>query len=143
MILKYLALCSLWGSVWGNDNFKAFANLEAMEGYSVVPVASGLDGTRTLVVDRSNGDLITVARGIKQIVALWETGPFSGQFERAVLVDASAAAPSLNLSHGLALRGNYIYASSDVNIWRWPYKTGERKTVNLDARETIVFNMVL
>lgn len=124
-------------------DFKPFPTLETKPGWTVVPVASNLNGTRTIVFDRLNGDLITIARGLQQIIVLWETSRFSGEFQRAVLIDGSSISPSLNLSHGLAIRNGYIYASSDINIWRWPYKSGARTLIDVNSKELVVFNMVL
>lgn len=138
MILNqaWILIVSIMGCM---GDFTPVPDLEPREGYTVVPVAQGLNGTRTILFDRSNGDLITIARGLQQIVAIWETSTFSGEFQKSVIVDASKAL--LNLTHGLAIRGKYLYASSDVNLWRWPYQSGARSPIDVGSRELVVTNM--
>jgi hypothetical protein len=48
-----------------------------------------------------------------------------------------ATAPALN--HGLAIHQNYLYASSDSHVYRWPY---DPVAVNVTgAMETVIYNM--
>jgi glucose/arabinose dehydrogenase len=46
-----------------------------------------------------------------------------------------------NWSHGLAFYNNYVYVSSDIFVWRFPYQAGSRRSVNPSALEEVVFNM--
>jgi hypothetical protein len=88
-----------------------YTQLIPQKGYKIEKVVTtGVNGTRQLIFDRSNGDLLTIARGIQRVVCIWETSP--NQFQTAVILDGSNANPSFNFSHGINQRGKYIYVSS-------------------------------
>jgi glucose/arabinose dehydrogenase len=104
----------------------------------VYTTSRGLNGTRTLLTDPS-GDILTIARGLQRIVALHEEPENSGTFTEHVLIDALGR--NYNWSHGLTYRNNYVYVSSDIFVWRFPYTPGSRASVAVTNLEEVVFNM--
>nr|PZN15930.1 MAG: hypothetical protein DIU78_25310 [Pseudomonadota bacterium] len=100
------------------------------EGFCAWQWASGVGEARGITVD-SEGNVLVVARGDADVVALWdEDGDgVSSDTERAVI----ASAPGLN--HGIALHEGYLYASSATTVYRWPY-TANR--MPLGNPETVV-----
>jgi glucose/arabinose dehydrogenase len=83
-----------------------------------------------------NGDLLVIERAELRVTVLFDdNGDFvSGPTERAVLAQTSGAIGGLN--HGIALHGGFLYASSQVAVVRWPYRTGQR--VPLQQMEVVV-----
>jgi hypothetical protein len=104
----------------------------------VYTTARGLNGTRTMLTDPS-GDILTIARGLQRVVALSEEPVDSGTFKQYVLMDAIGR--NYNWSHGLTFRNNYVYVSSDIFVWRFPYTAGSKSTVDVSRLEEVVFNM--
>ena len=79
--------------------------------------ATGLSQARGITVD-PQGNVLVVARGNAQVVALWDDDRdgLSGPNERIVV----AAAAQLN--HGIALHKGWLYASSATTVYRWAYQ---------------------
>ncbi|KAI8916038.1 soluble quino protein glucose/sorbosone dehydrogenase [Gorgonomyces haynaldii] len=93
---------------------------------------SKISGARTLQFDAS-GDLLILARGLNKIVSGW----FSGDtMQTQTIVDAKG----LNLTHGMALNQGYLYASSDVHVYRWPYTPGSRSLISTSP-QLVVYNI--
>lgn len=59
-------------------------------------------------------DFLALERGSNSVVYSWDSDGDGVADRRKVL----ASAPSLN--HGLAIEGNYLYASSSSHVYRWP-----------------------
>ena len=137
MILKMVSLLLF---AWLMTSCQSASVFDTAPGYKTQIIASGLSGSRSLVFD-SNKGLLTIARTLQKIILIKESSFFSNSFDQVVLLDLSNA--GLNLTHGLAYRDGYIYASSDVNIWRWAYTPGSRNALNPDSRQWVVRNMVL
>jgi glucose/arabinose dehydrogenase len=80
--------------------------------------AAGVRTPRGMAVSATAGprDVLVVARG-DGVMALWDDDGdgVCGAAERALLVaDAT-------LTHGLALHGGFVFASSDTTVFRWRY----------------------
>jgi glucose/arabinose dehydrogenase len=105
---------------------------------SVYSIAQGLSGTRTLITDPA-GDILTIARGLQHVVALYEDPPGSNDFKRQIILDGSGR--NQNWTHGLVYRKNYLYVSSDIMVWRYPYTPGSRRLVDMSLQEEIIYNM--
>ena len=96
-------------------------------GYCAEVLVEGLGDPRGLVFDPRDGGILVVERDRARIlhVAIDEFGAV----ERSVEI-ASAS----GLNHGIALRGDALYASSDTTVYRWAYGTpgaaaGDRRAV--------------
>ena len=59
-------------------------------------------------------DFLALERGSNSVVYAWDSDGDGVPESRKIL----ASAPSLN--HGLAVYGNYLYASSSSHVYRWP-----------------------
>ncbi|KAJ3064468.1 hypothetical protein HK102_008191 [Quaeritorhiza haematococci] len=104
--------------------------------YNVYLALSNINGARTILFDNS-GDLLILARGEAKIYAAWGDIAASSELEKVVVVDAQG----LGLNHGMAVRGDYLYAASDTTVYRWPYKAGQRSQVDNSKRQTVVRNI--
>lgn len=47
----------------------------------------------------------------------------------------------MSLTHGIALHNGYLYASSAIRVYRWPYKPGQFSLINQNTRQTVVTNI--
>jgi glucose/arabinose dehydrogenase len=101
----------------GNERLGAYVSDAKL---CVYVFAKNLNAARQLAF-APNGDLF-VNNGA--ITVLWDANHdgTSDADERAQFADAAG------LNHGLAFSrdSKYLYASSDRNIYRWPYQTGQR-----------------
>jgi len=50
-----------------------------------------------------------------------------------------ASAPRLN--HGLAVSDDYVYASSDTTVYRWPFNSSDTGLIDKRKREVVIFNI--
>lgn len=44
----------------------------------------------------------------------------------------------LNLTHGIAFYGGFLYASSNSKVYRWPYEPGQFSLIDENAVETVI-----
>lgn len=51
-----------------------------------------------------------------------------------IIVDGAG----LGLNHGIAFYGNFLYASSPTQVFRWPYTPGSWALINQATRETVI-----
>lgn len=47
----------------------------------------------------------------------------------------------LSLTHGIALSNGFLYASSALTVYRWPYKPGQFSIINQRTRQTVITNI--
>lgn len=47
----------------------------------------------------------------------------------------------LGLNHGIAFHRGFLYASSAVRVYRWPYKPGQFSLINQNTRQIVVTNI--
>lgn len=47
----------------------------------------------------------------------------------------------LNITHGIAYRNGYLFASSAIVVYRWSYKPGQFSPINPNTRQTVVTNI--
>jgi len=84
-----------------------------------------------------NNDVLVVEAGYGQVTALWDANNDgkSDSTERAVVAKQSG------LNHGVAIStsGNYLYASSETDVYRWKYTAGNR--TNLGTGEHVISNL--
>ena len=105
------------------------------EGFSVAHFASALEPRGMLIVE--SGDLLVVERGgVSCVSVLWDDDGdgVSGANERACI-----ASSAVGLNHGLAVSGGYLFASSDTEVFRWPYAGTER--ADLGSHTVVVRNI--
>jgi glucose/arabinose dehydrogenase len=90
------------------------------DGFCAWHWAVDLGQPRGIIVD-GNGDVLVLARADGAVVLLHDDDAdgVSGDGERVMLASESG------LSHGLALDGSYLYASSATTVYRWDY-AGDR-----------------
>lgn len=44
----------------------------------------------------------------------------------------------LGLNHGIAFHNGFLYASSAIRVYRWPYKPGQFSLINQNTRQIVV-----
>ncbi|SPO04687.1 uncharacterized protein DNG_07372 [Cephalotrichum gorgonifer] len=96
-------------------------------GWSFTKLAGGLQGVRTVIFDPLGNMLVSQAR---KGISVHTFGP------DGCIASSSMLISSIALNHGLSLTpdGSTLYASSETNVWSWPYdpatqKVGQQKTV--------------
>lgn len=99
-------------------------------GFIAQAVASGLHDPRE-VVTLENGDVLVLEAAINTVTLL----PLEDRGDAIEL----AVAPGLN--HGLEFAGDFIYASSPSDVYRWPYKMGSRTPLSESKRQTVIERM--
>jgi glucose/arabinose dehydrogenase len=106
-----------------------FAAYLADPHYCMISFAQNVTGARQLAI-APNGDIFVA--GSAQIVVLFDAdgNGISDANERTTF----AAVPGGN--HGVAITATHVYASSQTNVYRWPYATGDR--VATGAMETVL-----
>jgi glucose/arabinose dehydrogenase len=109
------------------------AGAQLPSGYCAWTWASGLDEPRGILSDE-RGQLLVVESGSERVTLLWDDDGDhqSSADERAIV----ATAPGL--THGLALFGGKLYASSATTVYRWPY-SGERS--DLGSGEPVIVGL--
>ena len=97
--------------------------------YCMIRFADGVSGARQLAV-APGGDIFVAVPGA--IVVLFDSDGdgVSGPAERTTF----ASVPDGN--HGLALSATHVYASSAWEVYRWPFKAGDRTATG--AMEIVV-----
>eukprot|EP01122_Echinamoeba_exundans_P009268 TRINITY_DN3230_c0_g1_i7.p1 TRINITY_DN3230_c0_g1~~TRINITY_DN3230_c0_g1_i7.p1 ORF type:complete len:454 (-),score=51.28 TRINITY_DN3230_c0_g1_i7:57-1418(-) len=108
----------------------AISSATMKNGFCAFTWKSGLANPRALDV-APNGDLITVESGAGRITALWEDA--AGTVQTATLYSNSGS----GINHSIKIYDGYIYASSDVRVYRWQY-TSSNYRQNMGAATTVV-----
>ena len=96
-------------------------NAKVAPGFCAEELVDGLSKPRGLAYDPRDGNVLVVERNKEQITLL--TFDEDGNVASAAAV---ASAPDLN--HGVALRDDLLYASSDTTVYRWRYAPGAEAT---------------
>mmetsp|Transcript_7571 Transcript_7571/g.12088 ORF Transcript_7571/g.12088 Transcript_7571/m.12088 type:complete len:665 (-) Transcript_7571:1003-2997(-) len=95
-----------------------------------------LDSPRGLEMS-PNGDLIIANRATNQILLVWDDdhqgSVDESEGERLVLATVPGRPGT---AHGVLLYKGFLYASSDVSVYRWPFVVGSRQA--LQNMETVV-----
>jgi len=78
------------------------------------------------IVVASNNDLLVVDSANEQVVVLWDgnSDGKSASGENAVL------ATQAGITHGLAIGGGKLYASTATDVYRWSYTPGQRGSLS-------------
>mmetsp|Transcript_20002 Transcript_20002/g.25985 ORF Transcript_20002/g.25985 Transcript_20002/m.25985 type:complete len:492 (+) Transcript_20002:93-1568(+) len=97
----------------------AFDGSAIPEGFCVREFRSDLDRPRSIFVTESN-DILVLERGKSRIIALHDD---DGDLYAEGL---SVIAQTPDLSHGLTVFENHVYASSPSTVFRWNYTHGQR-----------------
>ncbi|XP_037042784.1 uncharacterized protein BB_0024-like [Bradysia coprophila] len=92
---------------------------------------------RQLLLDLA-GDVL-VSSSSSRISAIRETIHANGTstVETTTIVDGAG----LSLTHGIALNNGFLYASSALTVYRWPYKPGQFSIINQNTRQTVITNI--
>lgn len=105
----------------GTERLSAYTSDPAL---CVYVFASGLGAARQLAF-ASNGDLFVSNAG--QLSVLWDANGdgASGADERATFVS------EVGLNHGVVFAPDeaFVYASTESNVYRWPYTRGQRSAI--------------
>jgi len=114
-------------------------------GYCAYTAASRLSGPRGITVDEA-GDLLVVERfrPFKGRIRAYYLPPWAARTGLRAQLSAVTLVPpdeAVNLNHGIAVRGGYLYASNDTTIFRWPYTAGARKLIGNAVRVAVVDGM--
>lgn len=93
------------------------------EGFCVSEYATGFLKPRGVDV-LSNGDLLVIDMSGSKLWLLWDGdgNGVSDNNERALLVDGDEG-----INHAVLYHQGYIYASTPVQVYRWPYTLGSRE----------------
>ena len=119
---------------------RAYPDAWLPTGYTATIFADDLFEPRGMALATCTGGgqhLLVIERGdVSRVTALWdEDGDgASGAGERAVIADSASG-----LNHGIALYNGYLFASSDTEVYRWPYQACQKTKVG--AHITVVVNM--
>ncbi|CAL8072894.1 unnamed protein product [Orchesella dallaii] len=108
----------------GQANFNTTANYRASS-YASVSSARGLFLDET-------GDLL-VASANSRITSVYEV---NGEVQTSLLLQNT----DLRLNHGIAYNRGYLYASSTVTAYRWPFTPGQRTEIT-ETAEVVIKNM--
>lgn len=105
-------------------------NAALSDGFCAWVWATGVSTPRGITVDEQ-GNVLVIARGSSQILALWdEDGDgLSSASERRVLTTQSG------LNHGIAIHGDYLYASTPSTVLRFAYAADRQP---LDDPEPVI-----
>jgi glucose/arabinose dehydrogenase len=111
----------------------ALSNASLPVGFCAWTWASNLGEPRG-IARNERGDVLVVERSANRITLLYDDdgNGVSDSSERVVLAAASG------LSHGIALSGGYLYASSATTVYRWAYSGGRQA---LGSAQTVVTGM--
>ncbi|KAJ6646156.1 hypothetical protein Bhyg_01367 [Pseudolycoriella hygida] len=92
---------------------------------------------RQLLLDFA-GDIL-VSSASSRISAIRETNHGNGTstVETTTIVDGTGLA----LTHGIAIHDGYLYASSAIRVYRWPYKPGQFSLINPRTIQTVITNI--
>lgn len=106
-------------------------NAALKAGFSACQLPISISRTRS-IISTGTSNLLVLERGTESILYLYDSDNDSMPDSKRTVASVSG------LTHGLAIRDKYIYASSDTTVYRWPYE-GDY-VVNGDV-ETVVVNM--
>lgn len=116
-----VTLCVFLVAVATGDGVWAQANVNTTDNFEVERIGQ-VARARGVAVDDVGDILVVTQDPSSRITALFER---NGQMESVLLVDTA----NLILNHGIAYRNEFLYASSETTVYRWPYRAGERTTI--------------
>ena len=119
--MRAALLLALGVIVRGDECPTSIPNAKVAPGFCAESLVENLSKPRGLAYDPRDGNVLVVERNKEQITLL--TFDDDGKVASAAAV---ASAPDLN--HGVALRGETLYASSDTTVYRWRYAPGAEAT---------------
>ncbi|CAL8072892.1 unnamed protein product [Orchesella dallaii] len=106
------------------------ANFNTTENYRASSYAS-VSSARGLFMDET-GDLL-VSSTSSRITSVYEV---NGEVQTSILLQNT----DLRLNHGIACYSGYLYASSSVTTYRWPFTPGQRTEIT-ETAEVVIKNM--
>ena len=122
--------CELVPNSGNNIPGSALAN-----GFKASWFSEDVRGARGLFVVESSGEVMAIARAASpRAVVLVEDANNDGNAEKITVL-----AEEGTLTHGLVVRDNYIYASSDTTVFRWPYELGSGRKIANNLKEIVIF----
>jgi glucose/arabinose dehydrogenase len=76
-------------------------------------------------------DFLVVERGSSSVIRCFDSDGDGIADSRSTLVTAT------ELNHGIAIHDDYLYASNDKIVYRWPYTSGAEQVGSSEAEEVI------
>jgi len=126
-------------------NSCALPNIEnsvVLDGFCAFELPVSVNKPRSLRVDTISNNIFVLERGSQSIINIFDSDGDGIPDKKKTFASADG------LNHGLAIHGNFIYASSDSTVYRWPYinsnyDNNSSSTYPLDeeAAEVIVYNI--
>jgi glucose/arabinose dehydrogenase len=118
----------------------ALANATLPTGFTAFEIPVTVNQPRT-VLSLSPDQLLVLERGSSSVVLVYDADQDGTLESRSTVIDGASLASSLN--HGLAIAGDYIYASSDRAVYRWPVmENWENLTkISTDMGEIVIDNI--
>ncbi|CAD7950047.1 unnamed protein product [Amoebophrya sp. A120] len=125
---------------------RPLANSATIPGFCAQVFADNLDKARGLFITENNHILlIERGNGKSQVTALFDDDNDFIAETRVTLASTTdlggATDRNYMLHHGLAVKDNYLYASSSAFVYRWPYTDGQRTEIPPSSREIVVKNI--
>jgi glucose/arabinose dehydrogenase len=97
------------------------ANAYLIYGYCAYELPVSIRQPRGLV-SLGTTDFLALERATSSVVLVKDTNNDGIPDSKTTIVTASG------LNHGLAVHGGFLYASSDVTVWRWPFNSVTKTT---------------
>ena len=106
-------------------------------GFTASWFSKDVRGARGLFVIEESGEVLGIARSAspRAIVVMRDVNNDGTADGVTVLAEEPT------LTHGLAVHGQYIYASSDTTVFRWPYQPGSGGKISNNLKVVVVKNM--
>ncbi|KAI9004681.1 hypothetical protein BC832DRAFT_557798 [Gaertneriomyces semiglobifer] len=101
-------------------NLLAHPSLKTTNGNAAEIVASDIPLVRGLIYDNESGHILALGRENNEIVAIAVSPPSKSDYSKTVVVRVTEG--GIELTHGLAVREGWVYASTSSSVYRWPYK---------------------
>ncbi|KAJ3062118.1 hypothetical protein HK102_008874 [Quaeritorhiza haematococci] len=118
------------------QSLKPFDKVTSSAPFTAYLAAQDLPGVTTILTDDAH-NLLAFVSARDEIVALYGDIKSGKLLQSSTIVDAKG----LNLTNGFTVRGNFIYASSDTTVYRWPYRPGQRSLTPNEKRQVAVKNI--
>ena len=108
-------------------------NITTIPGLTAYQACSGILGARTIVID-DVGDILVLARGESAVYACYPEAHSSTGYNEVKILNA----PAELLTHGLAYKDEWIYATSPDAVYRWPYTAGARAPITAAYQVVVI-----
>ncbi|KAJ3186006.1 hypothetical protein HDU85_000920 [Gaertneriomyces sp. JEL0708] len=115
-----------------NNKLTIHPTIKTTTGNGAQIVASDIPLVRGLVYDSVSGHILALGRDKGEIIAIAVSQPSKADYTQTVVVRITKGS-GIELTHGVAVHGGWVYASSPSHVYRWPFQTSQ----NSDKEVTI------